>query len=69
VARSRELLIGRYLRSREETEYRPVGYQISAAQAREERASGRLTDSIRRRLADHDAIAHRRLASQTSGST
>ena len=28
LARSRELLVGRYLLNKEETEYRPVGYQI-----------------------------------------
>ncbi len=68
LQRSRELLVGRYLQSRTETEYRPVGYHISAAKAREEQASGRLTTTINRRLADHRAIADRRLAHKTSRS-
>jgi multimeric flavodoxin WrbA len=68
LARSRELLLGRYLQSRDETEYRPVGYQISAAKALEERASGRMAKTIGRRLADHGAIADRRLALTKNGS-
>jgi multimeric flavodoxin WrbA len=68
LARSRELLIGRYLQGKEETEYRPVGYQISAAKVREEQASGRMTKAIGLRLADHHATAHRRLALEKSGS-
>jgi multimeric flavodoxin WrbA len=66
VARSRELLVGRYLQSKEGTEYRPVGYQISAAKAREEQASGNMTHTIRRRLADHSAIAQSRIALKRS---
>ena len=68
LARSRELLVGRYLLNKEETEYRPVGYQISAAKAREDQASGRMTDMIRLRQADHNATAHGRLALLNSGS-
>jgi len=68
LARSRELLVGRYLQSRDETEYRPVGYQISAAKALEEQVSGRMAMTIGRRLADHGAMADRRLASTKSGS-
>jgi multimeric flavodoxin WrbA len=68
VARSRELLVGRYLRDKEATEYRPVGYQISAAKAREEQASGATTKTINRRTADHDATALSRLALKKSGS-
>jgi multimeric flavodoxin WrbA len=62
LARSRELLVGRYLQSKAETEYRPVGYQISAAKAREERASGTTTQTIGRRIADHRTMAESRLA-------
>jgi multimeric flavodoxin WrbA len=68
VARSRELLVGRYLQNKEATEYRPVGYQISAAKAREEQASGVMTKTINRRVADHDATALSRLALKKSGS-
>jgi multimeric flavodoxin WrbA len=68
VARSRELLVGRYLQSRDETEYRPVGYQISAAKALEEQLSGRMAKTIGRRLADHGATAGRRLVSTKIGS-
>jgi multimeric flavodoxin WrbA len=68
VARSRELLVGRYLQSKEGTEYRPVGYQISAAKAREEQASGMMTRAISRRTADHDATAQSRLTLKISGS-
>jgi multimeric flavodoxin WrbA len=68
LVRSRELLVGRYLQGKEETEYRPVGYQISAAKAREEQASGSMTMTIGRRLADHRAIARSRLALKKSGS-
>jgi multimeric flavodoxin WrbA len=68
VARSRELLVGRYLRNRQETEYRPVGYQISAAKARQDQASGTMTEMIGRRLARHDAVAQRRLVPTATGS-
>jgi hypothetical protein len=68
LTRSRELLVGRYLQSKEETEYRPVGYQISAAKALEEQASGRMAKTIGRRVADHGAIADRRLALKKTGS-
>jgi hypothetical protein len=68
LARSRELLVGRYLQGREETEYRPVGYQISAAKALEEQASGKMAKTIGRRLADHGAKADRRLALKKTGS-
>jgi multimeric flavodoxin WrbA len=68
LARSRELLVGRYLQGREETEYRPVGYQISAAKALEEQASGKMASTIGRRLANHDATADRRLARKKTGS-
>jgi multimeric flavodoxin WrbA len=61
IARSRELSVGRYLQSKAETEYRPVGYQISAAKWLEERASGRLGQSISDRLADHQVAAKARL--------
>jgi multimeric flavodoxin WrbA len=67
LQRSRELLVGKYLQGREHTEYRPVGYQISAAKAHEERASGRMTRTIGRRLADHHATADRRLANKKMG--
>jgi hypothetical protein len=67
LARSRELALGRYLHGKEGIEYRPVGYQISAAKAREERASGHTADAIRRRLADHDAMARHRVALKTTG--
>jgi multimeric flavodoxin WrbA len=68
LARSRELLVGRYLQGKEETEYRPVGYEISAAKTREEQASGRMTKAIGLRRADHHATAHRRLSLKKSGS-
>jgi multimeric flavodoxin WrbA len=68
LQRSRELLVGRYLQNREETEYRPVGYQISAAKAQEEKASGRMTETISRRTADHHATAHSRLTLKKSSS-
>jgi hypothetical protein len=61
-------LVGRYLQNKEATEYRPVGYQISAAKAREEQASGVMTRTISRRAADHDATALSRLTLKKSGS-
>ncbi|MGA7810080.1 NAD(P)H-dependent oxidoreductase, partial [Bradyrhizobium sp.] len=67
LARSRELVLGRYLHGKGGVEYRPVGYQISAAKAREERASGNTADTIRRRLADHDATARSRLGLMITG--
>lgn len=68
VRRSRELLIGRYLQSKAATEYRPVGYQISAARNREEQASGVTIRAIGRRKADHSAVAQSRLILKQGGS-
>ncbi len=67
VRRSRELLIGRYLQSKAATEYRPVGYQISAARNREEQASGVTIRAIGRRKADHSAVAQSRLILKQGG--
>jgi hypothetical protein len=68
VARSRELSVARYLQSKSETEYRPVGYDISAAKWLEERASGEMSEAIGRRLADHRVAAKARLDLERMGS-
>jgi hypothetical protein len=67
LVRSREMLVGRYLHNKEATEYRPVGYDISAAKAHEERASGKLSKTLSRRVANHNATARIRLASKQNG--
>jgi hypothetical protein len=68
VARSRQLSVGRYLQSKAETEYRPVGYQISATKWLQERASGKLGQAIGDRLADHQVTAKARLDLDRMGS-
>jgi hypothetical protein len=63
-------LIGRYLQSsKEETEYRSVGYESSATKAREEQAAGKTSSTISGRLADHSAVAQGRIAIKRTGST
>jgi multimeric flavodoxin WrbA len=62
LARSREMLVGRYRHNKEETEYRPIGYEISATKARQERASGTMSKVLSRRVANHKATAQSRLA-------
>jgi multimeric flavodoxin WrbA len=68
VARSKELAVARYLQRRAETEYRPIGYEISAAKWLEERASGKIGRAIGHRLAEHQLSAETRLELARLGS-
>jgi multimeric flavodoxin WrbA len=68
VARSKQLSVARYLQHKAETEYRPIGYEISAAKWREEYASGRMGQAIGRRQADHQLLAKARLDPERTGS-
>lgn len=65
--RGRELLVSRYLGDSEAVEYRPVGYEISAAKAREDRRDGKTRATIHRRLVDRDAIARSRITVRGDG--
>lgn len=63
VDSARELTIGRYLRSHDETRvYRPIGYEVSVKKAQQDHESGRTNEIVSEAAQLHDSEGRRRLS-------